>query len=81
MQELIKRAKELLARMDGMDKNMSAMRAEMDAVPKRFDAVETNLGRKISESEAVTRRYTEKLFFQVAEGKKKRSVRSSGLEG
>ena len=44
-------------------------------------AVETNLGRKISESEAVTRRYTEKLFFQVAEGKKKRSVRSSGLEG
>lgn len=71
----------MLARMDGMDKNMSAMRAEMDAVPKRFDAVETNLGRKISESEAVTRRYTEKLFFQVAEGKKKRSVRSSGLEG
>ena len=70
----------MLARMDGMDKNMSAMRAEMDAVPKRFDAVETNLGRKISESEAVTRRYTEKLFFQVAEGKKKRSVRSSGLE-
>lgn len=62
----------MLARMDGMDKNMSAMRAEMDAVPKRFDAVETNLGRKISESEAVTRRYTEKLFFQVAEGKKKR---------
>ena len=60
----------MLARMDGMDKNMSAMRAEMDAVPKRFDAVETNLGRKISESEAVTRRYTEKLFFQVAEGKK-----------
>lgn len=57
------------------------MRAEMDAVPKRFDAVETNLGRKISESEAATRRYTEKLFFQVAEGKKKRSVRSSGLEG
>ena len=41
----------MLARMDGMDKNMSAMRAEMDAVPKRFDAVETNLGRKISESE------------------------------
>lgn len=71
----------MLARMDGMDKNMSAMRAEMDAVPKRFDAVETNLGRKISESEAVTWRYTEKLFFQVAEGKKKRSVRSSGLEG
>ena len=71
----------ILARMDGMDKNMSAMRAEMDAVPKRFDAVETNLGRKISESEAVTRRYTEKLFFQVAEGKKKRSTRSSGLEG
>ena len=71
----------MLARMDGMDKNMSAMRAEMDAVPKRFDAVETNLGRKISESEAATRRYTEKLFFQVAEGKKKRSVRSSGLEG
>ena len=63
----------MLARMDGMDKNMSAMRAEMDAVPKRFDAVETNLGRKISESEAATRRYTEKLFFQVAEGKKKRS--------
>ena len=26
----------MLARMDGMDKNMSAMRAEMDAVPKRF---------------------------------------------
>lgn len=25
----------MLARMDGMDKNMSAMRAEMDAVPKR----------------------------------------------
>ena len=71
----------MLARMEGMDKNMSAMRAEMDAVPKRFDAVETNLGRKISESEAATRRYTEKLFFQVAEGKKKRSVRSSGLEG
>ena len=71
----------MLARMDGMDKNMSAMRAEMDAVPKRFDAVETNLGRKISESEAATRRYTEKLFFQVAEGKKKRSTRSSGLEG
>ena len=39
----------MLARMDGMDKNMSAMRAEMDAVPKRFDAVETNLGRKISD--------------------------------
>lgn len=71
----------MLARMEGMDKNMSAMRAEMDAVPKRFDAVETNLGRKISESEAATRRYTEKLFFQVAEGKKKCSVRSSGLEG
>ena len=71
----------MLARMEGMDKNMSAMRAEMDAVPKRFDAVETNLGRKISESEAATRRYTEKLFFQVAEGKKKRSTRSSGLEG
>ena len=69
----------MLARMDGMDKNMSAMRAEMDAVPKRFDAVETNLGRKISESEAAARRYTEKLFFQVAEGKKKCSVRSSGL--
>lgn len=53
----------MLARMEGMDKNMSAMRAEMDAVPKRVDAVETNLGRKISESEAATRRYTEKLFF------------------
>ena len=71
----------MLARMDGMDKNMSAMRAEMDAVPKRFNAVETNLGRKISESEAATRRYTEKFFFQVAECKEKRSTRSSSLEG
>ncbi len=44
-------------------------------------AVETNLGRKILESEATTRRYTEKMFFQVAEGKKKRSTRSTGLEG
>ena len=49
--------------LEGMDKNMSAMRAEMDAVPKRFDAVETNLGRKISESEAATRRYTGKTVF------------------
>lgn len=37
--------------------------------------------RKISESEAAARRYTEKLFFQVAEGKKKRYVRSSVPEG
>ena len=60
----------MLARMDGMDKNMSAMRAEMDAVPKRFDAVETNLGRKISESEAATRRYTENCFSRWQAKKK-----------
>ena len=69
----------MLARMEGMDKNMSAMRAEMDAVPKRFDAVETNLGRKISESEAATRRYTEKLFFQVASRLRKFSDSMVGL--
>lgn len=36
----------MLARMEGMDKNMSAMRAEMDAVPKRVDAGRDKSGQK-----------------------------------
>ncbi len=62
------------ARMEGMDKNMSAMRAEMDAVPKRFDAVETNLGRKISRIGGSYPEIYGKTVFPGGRRQKKRNV-------
>lgn len=63
---------------DLMDEKFVAFEGRMD---EKFIASEDRMRAEIAASEAATRRYTEKLFFQVAEGKKKRSVRSSGLEG
>lgn len=61
----------MLARMDGMDKNMSADAGRNgQAVPKRFDSGRDKSGQKNFRIGGSYRRYTEKLFFQVAEGKR-----------